>query len=84
MFTANLLIKFSIMLKNILNLNGAQELSKNEQGAIHGSGPLTQTCGSCGSGCLPTETCVQIFCGPGGPWDSTVSGHVCVSDINHK
>ena len=26
------------MLKNILNLNGAQQLSKNEQQSIHGGG----------------------------------------------
>ena len=36
------------MLKNILNLNGAQSLNKTEQKAINGGGPITvgggQTC----------------------------------------
>jgi len=45
------------MLKNILNLNGAQELSKNEQQSIQGSGlncanlPNGTICGAQGQRC---------------------------------
>ncbi len=38
MFTANLNNKSLIMLKQILNLKGAQQLSKNEQQSINGGG----------------------------------------------
>ena len=61
MFTANLIIKFSIMLKNILNLNGAQELSKNEQKSLIGGGP-----GDCLQGCNSQWDCEQA----GGQWVS--------------
>ena len=55
MFTANLIIKLSIMLKNILKVNGAQQLSKTEQGTINGGGPLSVTCDgyfTCLSDCI--------------------------------
>lgn len=66
------------MLKNILNLKGAQQLSKKEQNAIHGGGG-----GSCGyeteilcEGNCPSWPwdCVQVFCSPGPPF----SGWSCV------
>lgn len=72
------------MLKNILNLNGAQELSKNEQKSIHGGGPLQ------GSGCQhecyydpcgPYETCVSSWCGGGG--NQVLIWH-CVSNNGDK
>ena len=51
------------MLKNILNLNGAQQLSKNEQKNINGGICQGQTLYSCAT---------KIFClGEGGRWTGT-------------
>ena len=86
MFTANLLIKLSIMLKNILKLNGAQQLSKSEQGSINGGGPLQEQCGDgCNVGGCPTHlTCVQVFCGPNGPFGGTNTGWTCTNAGQNK
>jgi hypothetical protein len=75
------------MLKQILNLEGAQQLSKKEQNAINGGGS-----GSCG---YETESlcdmhcpsypwdCVSIACGPYGPPPSqTEYGWECVDTSN--
>jgi hypothetical protein len=37
-------LKQNIMLKNILNLNGAQQLSKNEQKVVNGGLPAYRLC----------------------------------------
>ncbi|MFT5891816.1 MAG: hypothetical protein ACI9Y7_001923 [Dokdonia sp.] len=42
MFTVKLIINFTIMLKNILKLEGAQQLNKTEQRSIQGGGPREQ------------------------------------------
>lgn len=76
MFAANLIIKLSIMLKNILNLNGAQKLSKSQQGTINGGGPIGQTfctnpwqgayatSGECESVCVASGAqCAQVIDG---------------------
>jgi hypothetical protein len=56
-------LKNKIMLKNILNLNGAQQLSKNEQKTVNGSGPFSvNTCQY--SNCLCNGT-------PGEPVDAS-------------
>jgi hypothetical protein len=60
MFTANLIFKSNIMLKNILNLKGAHQLSKKEQLAINGG---VLTCyNHCGGGCGTGEQCVEFIC----------------------
>jgi len=52
------------MLKNILNLKGAQQLSKNEQQAINGGAPGNQTCiDQCFNGApCPSGFCIHLFC----------------------
>ena len=42
------------MLKNILKLAGAKELSKFDQKSMNGSGPLKPSNGGC---CNPTNSC---------------------------
>ena len=54
MITVLIITKFLIMLKNILNLNGAQELNNNEQKSINGGGSR-----NCLSFSFPTPSC---FC----------------------
>jgi hypothetical protein len=63
MFTVKLILNFTIMLKNILNLNGAQQLSKNEQKSVNGGGPFGVSKGGgqvCSSFC--TENNEGAFC----------------------
>ena len=48
MFTVKLILKFYKMLKSILNLEGAQQLNKSEQKAIHGGGLIVTVCSSSG------------------------------------
>lgn len=72
------------MLKNILNLKGAQQLSKKEQNAINGGA------GGCGS--FSTESlclqscpaypweCVGVSCGPFG--SGTEYGWECIDTSN--
>ena len=76
------------MLKNILNVNGAQEMSKTEQKAIKGSGAgsrslCNSTCsGPIGSACgQPGWTCATFTC----YWDDTTYS-LCVPfrPINKK
>ncbi len=56
--TINLIL--SIMLKNILNLDGAQPMSKNEQKSIKGSGPKCSPL----TGCSDCDTVWETFlCG---------------------
>ena len=52
MFAANLILKFNIMLKEILNLTGAQVLNKSEQKNIFGG--MLKKGGGC---CNPTFSC---------------------------
>jgi len=55
------------MLKNILNLNGAQELSKNEQKTIQGAGGSRMLCiDQCQGGgpCPSGSSCVIFGCFP--------------------
>jgi len=65
------------MLKNILNLEGAQQLNKTEQKSIQGGGPYsTGGCANkrCSNGrCGYRETCVQHTCN--GVWEM-----ICVHD----
>jgi len=69
------------MLKNILKLNGAQPLSKNEQGSINGGGPGSNCCnntcidqcytsGICASG----GQCMHLWCNG----DSSQPYGICV------
>lgn len=52
--------KLYIMLKNILKLDGAQQLSKNEQKTINGG--ITQQCANAiASGCDTTVTQANCF-----------------------
>jgi hypothetical protein len=55
---------FFIMLKNILNLEGAQQLSKKEQNTIHGGGGgyCVSTCGTGMPACPEGSACVQTWC----------------------
>ena len=47
MFAVKLILNFTIMLKNILKLDGAQALSKNEQNKINGGGQCGIDCWVC-------------------------------------
>jgi len=68
------------MLKNILNLKGAQQLNKSEQNSIHGGG---------GSRCSTTESdfCIGVpqgqCCGPdlGGGRKTCNSGGCCTGPV---
>ena len=52
------------MLKNILKLNGAQQLSKNEQKSINGG--ITQACSNAlFYGCTPNVTAAVCVAGEG-------------------
>jgi hypothetical protein len=75
--------KLLIMLKNILNLNGAQELSKNAQKVITGGGPIQQQCGDgCDvNGCPSNEECIEFREGTLGNWTSCWR---CVDPANYK
>ncbi len=71
------------MLKSILKLNGAQELSKNEQKSLSGGG-LTIIPGLCGTNsCAPGNTCAsnlvctQTIC-------QNVIGYACTPRIGNK
>ncbi|MFC4634873.1 hypothetical protein ACFO3O_13210 [Dokdonia ponticola] len=70
------------MLKNILKLEGAQELNKKAQKSIKGGGPKPGGGGpfsgcrnndTCDSPCTNGSVCTQVFCGPsntpGYGWD---------------
>ncbi len=57
------------MLKNILNLNGAQEISKNEQKSINGG--ITKQCADAvANGCVLNITSANCFA-QGGVYFST-------------
>jgi len=56
------------MLKNILNLSGAQQLSKNEQKSING-----------GHNCMTPRPHPSCICS-NGKWVNPPGGHLC-SDI---
>jgi len=72
------------MLKNILNLNGAQKLSKGEQKSIFGGGscsnPDPQS--TCENNC--SADCYEVFCGPTGPFGLQVVHWECPDITNHK
>ena len=53
------------MLKNILNLKGAQQLSKKEQNTINGGGGCINNCTIGGHSCPPQMHCVGYFCQTG-------------------
>jgi hypothetical protein len=48
------------MLKNILNLNGAQQLSKKKQKSINGGSGFSGSCFSTGNGSLTLHRCDYI------------------------
>ncbi|WP_442266220.1 hypothetical protein ACSIGC_00465 [Tenacibaculum sp. ZS6-P6] len=75
------------MRKTILNLG--KTLNKKQQKEITGgiiSAILPNGCGNstCGTGCPSNQECVQIFCGPNGPFDHVSSEFQCIDIINHK
>jgi hypothetical protein len=86
MFTANLILNIYIMLKNILNLEGAAQLSKAQQNQIFGgedpfiggSGWCEDTCSSdsdCPDGMMGTTySCKTVSCDN----DDT---KLCVKDV---
>ena len=58
MFTALYYFKISIMLKQVLNLEGAQKLSKDEQLKVNGSrGLCPATCSYVGQRCYSQGHC---------------------------
>ncbi|PKP24168.1 MAG: hypothetical protein CVU03_13540 [Bacteroidetes bacterium HGW-Bacteroidetes-2] len=68
------------MLKNILNLNGVQKLSKKEQVLLRGGGPISDPfddkCkGACGS-CNKNSDCCSGACATGHP--NCPSGSKCL------
>ncbi|MFT5891815.1 MAG: hypothetical protein ACI9Y7_001922 [Dokdonia sp.] len=84
MFTVKLIINFTMMLKNILKLEGVQELNKNQQkyiqGAINiGVGSCEQqglhsSLGSCNTWCdTPDFVCLQ---------DSVSCCYSCVINVD--
>jgi len=64
MFAVKLTINFTIMLKKILNLNGAQQLSKNDQKVVNGG--MSPSPGGCASSNYCPTVCA-----------SAPSGHRC-------
>lgn len=60
------------MLKNILKLDGAQELGKSEQQTIHGGRRSCESFDDCGSG----NCCSFGICYPIG-----TPGHLCTIEI---
>lgn len=56
----NFIKTLKIMLKDILKLAGAKELSKYDQKSMYGSGPLKPSGGCCNPGndcCVPNDGC---------------------------
>ncbi|NER14523.1 hypothetical protein GWK08_13800 [Leptobacterium flavescens] len=75
------------MLKNILNVKGVQQLSKDEQRAIGGGmlGVQCNTLSQCSLNCNgSTEECVAISIPTGGGLIEHVVCYECVSTINHQ
>ena len=68
------------MLKNILNLEGAQQLSKTEQNAINGGagGSCIDNCTIGGIPCPSQMHCVAYWCSPG--FDPPRIAYECVPD----
>jgi hypothetical protein len=65
------------MKKSILNIGKA--LNKAEQKEINGGATGRACSNNCHNGCLPNETCVQVYCGPLGPFHGLEIGFQCVS-----
>ena len=77
------------MLKNILKLEGAQQLNKAEQKSIQGGlgpsngGPYSGCTNNdnCPSACTNGSVCTQVFCGPsnfpgfGWDWQCVTNGN---------
>ena len=59
------------MKKSILNLRGAQELSKNEQKSVNGGRPACKE-GLPNQGCPPSQCCSRNVC-----WPIGTPGRLC-------
>ncbi len=62
------------MLKNILNLDGTQELSKKQQGTINGGGPFQISCSNPWQGAYATLSECEVNC--------VASGAQCAQILN--